>query len=78
MSCRFVHFGGRPGLNPTGSNGSSTAHRPSVRSARPATTTLATRSPELQVVLVDDPSTGDLTYLINDTPTASHHACSRL
>jgi hypothetical protein len=68
MSCRLVHRGGRPGFFPTGNNGSSTAHCASVRSARPATTTLATRSPVIMVVLVDDRSTGDLTYLINDTP----------
>ena len=33
MSCRLVHFGGRPGFFPTGSSGSSTVHCASVRSA---------------------------------------------
>ena len=45
MSRRVVHFGGRPGFFPTGSNGSSTFHCASVRSARPVSATLATRSP---------------------------------
>src|SRR4051812_44224745 len=69
MSCRLVHCGGRPDFFPTGSSGSSTVHCASVRSARPATSTLATRSPVYLIVLVDDRSTGDLVYLINDTPT---------
>jgi hypothetical protein len=68
MSCRLVHFGGRPGFFPTGSSGSSTVHCASVRSARPATITLATRSPVFSIFFVDDRSTGDLIYLINDTP----------
>jgi hypothetical protein len=68
MSCRFVHFEGRPVLVATGSNGSRTTHCAPVRSARPATTTPATRSPVLQVCLVANPSTGDLAYLINNTP----------
>ncbi|TCO55670.1 hypothetical protein EV192_10792 [Actinocrispum wychmicini] len=74
INCRLVHFGGRPGFFPTGSSGSSTAHCASVRSARPVAATLATRSPVCVIVLVDDRSTGDLVYLINDTPirTASH------
>jgi hypothetical protein len=45
MSCRFVHFGGRPGFRPRGSSGSSTAHCASVRSARLLTAKVATRSP---------------------------------
>ena len=45
MSCRFVHFGGRPGLLPRGSSGSSTAHCASERSARPVTARVSTRSP---------------------------------
>ena len=45
MSCRFVHFGGRPGFLPRGSSGSSTAHCASVRSARLLTVKVATRSP---------------------------------
>src|SRR6266436_6615520 len=45
MSCRFVHFGGRPGRRPRGSSGSSTAHCASVRSARLLTAKVATRSP---------------------------------
>src|SRR6266542_2768703 len=35
ISCRFVHFGGRPDLMPLGSNGSSLVHCPLVRSPRP-------------------------------------------
>lgn len=70
MSCRFVHFDGRPDLDATGSNGCRTAHCASVRSARPATTTLVTRSPVLQVFLVVNPFTGDLAYMINDTPNS--------
>jgi len=45
MSCSFVHFGGRPGFRPDGSNGSGTAHCASVRSARLLTVKVATRSP---------------------------------
>src|SRR6266542_3688536 len=45
MSCRLVHFGGRPGFWPLGSNGCSTAHCASVRSARAATGRVSTRSP---------------------------------
>ena len=35
ISCRRVHTGGRPGLMPRGSSGSSRAHWPFVRSPRP-------------------------------------------
>ena len=45
MSCRFAHTGGRPGFFPFGSNGSSTAHCASLKSARPLTGTVGTRSP---------------------------------
>ena len=45
MSCRFVHFGGRPGLAAAGNNGSSPAHCASVRSSRLVTARVATRSP---------------------------------
>ena len=45
MSCRLAHTGGRPGFFPFGSNGSSTAHCGSVKSARPLTGTVGTRSP---------------------------------
>jgi hypothetical protein len=68
MSCRFVHFDGRPDFFPFGSSGPSTAHCASVKSARPVTATLATRSPVFSIFLVDARSTGDLVYLINDTP----------
>jgi hypothetical protein len=67
----LVHFGGRPGFFPTGSSGCSIAHCVSVRSARPVAATLATRSPVFSIGLVDDRSTGDLVYLINDTPIRS-------
>ena len=77
MSCRFVHFDGRPDFFPFGSSGPSTAHCASVKSARPVTATLATRSPVLTIFLVDDRSTGDLVYLSNDTPT-SHQRKRRL
>ena len=63
INCRLLHFGGRPDFFPLGSNNSHTAHWTSVRSARPATATLATRSPEHWFVLVDKPPTGDLTHL---------------
>src|SRR5690242_3049104 len=45
MSCRLLHFGGRPGFFPLGSSGASTAHWVSVSSNRLVTATLATRSP---------------------------------
>jgi hypothetical protein len=63
MSCRLLHFGGRPGFLPLGSNGSNTAHWTSVRSARPVTATLATRSPKQWSFLVEKPPIGDLTHL---------------
>ncbi len=53
MSWRFVHFGGRPAFFPRGSNVSNRAHCASVRSARPGTATLGTRSPVFRFVLVD-------------------------
>jgi hypothetical protein len=68
INCRLVHFGGRPGFFPTGSSGCRIAHCASVRSARPVAATLATRSPVFSIGLVVDRSTGDLVYLINDTP----------
>jgi len=46
MSCRLVHIGGRPGLVPVGSSGASIAHWVSVRSCRPVTGMVITRSPE--------------------------------
>ena len=45
MSCRFVHFGGRPDSLLTGGSGSIAAHYSSVRSARLDAATLVTRSP---------------------------------
>src|SRR5690606_40133869 len=45
MSCRLLHFGGRPAFFGRGSSGSSTAHCASLRSNRLVTATLATRSP---------------------------------
>ena len=45
MSCRFIHFGGRPAFLPTGSSGSIAAHCSSARSARLDAATLVTRSP---------------------------------
>ena len=45
ISCRFVHVTGRPGFLPRGSSGSSTAHCASLRSKRPVTGTVGTRSP---------------------------------
>jgi hypothetical protein len=52
-----------------GSNGSSAAHCASVRSARPVTVKVLNEVSGVQVFLVVDRSTGDLVYLINDTPT---------
>src|SRR5438270_8415752 len=69
MSCRLVHVGGSPGFFPTGSSGCSTAHCASVRSARPVSVRLDTRSPVFSIFLVVDRCIGDLDYLINDTPT---------
>jgi hypothetical protein len=46
INWRLLHLGGRPGFLPTGNNGSSTAHCSSVKSARPATGTVCTRSPD--------------------------------
>ncbi len=46
ISCRLLHFGGRPGFLPRGNSGSSTFHCASVRSARPVAGTVGTRSPE--------------------------------
>ena len=45
ISCRLVYFRRRPGFLPRGSSGSSTAHCASVRSARPITGSVGTRSP---------------------------------
>ena len=45
MSCRLLHFGGRPGFFGVGSCGASRAHCTSVRSCRLVTATLVTRSP---------------------------------
>jgi hypothetical protein len=45
INCRLLHLGGRPGFLPLGSNGSSTAHCASVRSARAVTGMVSTRSP---------------------------------
>jgi hypothetical protein len=60
---RLCHNDGRPDRDGTGSNGSSTAHSPSVRSNRPATAKVSTRSPVVfRFFLVDEPSTGDLTH----------------
>jgi GNAT superfamily N-acetyltransferase len=59
ISCRLFHFGGRPGFLPAGSNGCSTAHCSSVRSARAATDMVHEVS-GIQVFLVEEPSTGDL------------------
>ena len=56
MSWRLVHVGGRPGFLPRGSNGSSTAHCASVRSARTLTGAVGTRSPVAR-------SSWSLTYL---------------
>lgn len=56
MSCRFVRADGRPGLRPTGSNGSGVAHCTSVRSCRYS----GHEVPVLMVFFVDEPSTGDL------------------
>src|SRR6266480_4833918 len=73
MSCRFARFGGRPGFLPAGSSGSSTAHCASVRSARPLTAKVATRSPYRW-------SSSSLTHLpetssfrASDTPGPSDH-----
>jgi len=46
MSCRLLHLSGRPRPGPGGSNGSNTAHCPSVRSNRLAAGIVATRSPD--------------------------------
>src|SRR5262249_54883133 len=68
INCRFVHFGGRPGFLPPGSSGASTAHCPSVRSARPRTIKVATRSPCRW-------SSSSLTHLPEASPvTGQRHA----
>src|SRR5690606_5806747 len=53
MSCRLLHFGGRPAFFPRGSNGFSRAHSASVKSARLVTATLGTRSPVFSCILFD-------------------------
>src|SRR5437016_3434064 len=60
INCRLVHIGGRPDFLPLGSNGSSTAHCASIRSARAVTGRVSTRSPVFRSFLVEEPSTGDL------------------
>jgi hypothetical protein len=62
---------GDPASSRRAATGSSIAHCASVRSARPVAATLATRSPVFSISLVVDRSTGDLLYLINDTPIRS-------
>src|SRR5436305_8656369 len=73
MSCRFVHFTGRPGFLPRGSSGSSTAHCASVRSARPLTVKVATRSPYRWASwsLTHLPETSS--FPASDTPRPSDH-----
>src|SRR5437762_6557547 len=71
ISCRLLHFGGRPDFFPLGSNGSSTAHCASVKSARAVTAKVSTRSPVFRSFLVEEPSTGDLaTYRSPTRPQA--------
>ena len=76
MSCRFVHFGGRPGFLPRGSSGSSTAHCASVRSARPVTVKVATRSPcrWSSSSLTHLPETSSVTAQRHAGNARSHHA----
>ena len=45
INCRLVHNDGRPGRFAVGNNGSNTAHCASVRSNRPVTAVVSTRSP---------------------------------
>ena len=72
MSCRFVHFSGRPAFLPVGSSGSNTAHCASVRSNRPATATLATRSPVFRFAW-------SLTHLPETSPSIDYrHADEQL
>jgi hypothetical protein len=60
----LLHNDGRPGRDDTGSNDSSAAHCSSVRSNRRVTARVSTRSPVVfWFFLVDEPTTGDLTYL---------------
>jgi hypothetical protein len=66
MSCRLLHFGGRPAFFPRGSSGASRAHWASVRSARLTTTTLGTRSPVLLVLL------RQLNHLPETSPSSGH------
>ena len=59
----------------TGNSGSSRAHCSSVRSSRLVTARVATRSPVFRFFLVDEPSTGDLTYF--PITTRPSHRTSR-
>jgi hypothetical protein len=59
----LLHEHGRPGRDGVGSNGSSVAHCASVKSNRFVTARVFTRSPVFRFFLVDEPTTGDLTYV---------------
>jgi len=61
-SCRLLHNDGRPDRDGWGNNDSSVAHCASVRSNRPVTARVVTRSPVFRFFLVDEPITGDLAH----------------
>ena len=71
ISCRLLHDGGRPDRQGRGSKGSSFAHCASVRSNRPVTGRVFTRSPVFRFFLVDEPFTGDLTHVCSSTRRAA-------
>jgi len=75
MSCRLLHFDGRPDFFGLGSSGSSLAHWASVRSNRLVTAMVSTRSPVLTFCLVVERSTGDLAAY--RSPTRRQHHQSR-
>src|SRR4051812_29377976 len=60
MSFRLLHFGGRPGFFPLGSNGSAppTARRSGRTASSPLRWTRGLRN--MVIFLVEEPSTGDL------------------
>ncbi len=76
MSCRFIHFGGRPALRPIGSSGSIAAHCSSVSPHAPMHYA-GHEGSGIRFVLVNKPSTGDLAHLLaatreNQTPTSDY------
>src|SRR3989440_11963304 len=72
MSCRLLHFDGRPDFFALGSSGSNLAHAASVRSNRLVTAMVSTRSPVFRFCLVANPSTGDLAKFRSPTRRQHH------